>query len=203
MAIADSKTAETVKTKGLFSRLRRDRSGATAVEFAILIIPFIAAIFATFETFIAFTAEQVVANAVDDMARQVRTGNITFGMGRATDMTEAEFRAALCDEISLVIKCSADEIATPGKLYVDFQNVAAFGDIPAGIPYSNQSLDTSVFQFNPGNSGAINSLRVYYRWTVITDFFRPMIANLKAEGASTPSEFLIVATTAFRNEDYP
>jgi Flp pilus assembly protein TadG len=66
-------------------------------------------IFATIEAFIAFAGEQLLENAVDTMSRQVRTGQITFGMGRATDKSEAEFRAMFCDEISLMIKCPETE----------------------------------------------------------------------------------------------
>ncbi len=69
-------------------RLLRSSEGATAIEFAILAIPFMMIVFATFETFIAFTGEQLVSNAVDTMARRVRTGQITFGLGRTTDKEE-------------------------------------------------------------------------------------------------------------------
>ncbi len=208
MAKAVKKTATRAENSGLCYRLRRDRSGATAIEFAILILPFMMAVFATLETFIAFTAEQLVASAVDDMARDVRTGAITFGLGRSTDMTETQFREAFCNKVALLIKCSSTEAATPAKLYIDLKEVASFGAISTNIPRvdstNDQSdLDTSGLKFSPGNSGAINSFRVYYRWSVTVDLVRPWISNLIPNGETKPSEFLIVATNAFRNEAYP
>lgn len=190
-----------------FVRFLRERSGATAIEFGILALPFLLVVFATFETFVAFTAEQVVANATDTFSRQLRTGQITFGLGKATDMTEVEFREAFCSEIALLIQCSASEAATPAKLYIDLHQVDTFGDIVTSIPRigseSTSDLDTSAFSFSPGGAGEINSFRVYYRWSVMTDIVRPLISNLTPDGETTPSEFLIVATSAFRNEDYP
>ncbi|WP_252805438.1 TadE/TadG family type IV pilus assembly protein [Rhizobium sp. L1K21] len=197
-----------MKSKTTFDRMRISRDGATAVEFAILIVPFLMVLFATMETFLAFTAEHLAANAVDTLARKVRTGEITFGMNRpATDMTEAQFRQAFCDEVSIIIRCSPTEAASPQKLYIDFEQVASFGAIQTDIPRinsdNNSDLDTSAFSFSPGNSAAINSLRVYYRWEITTDLIRPFISNLKPAGETVPSQFLIVATTAFRNEAYP
>ena len=83
---------QTIKGWRTFTRFRKDREGAAAIEFALLAIPFLMLIFATFETFFAFAGEQLMANAVDTMARKIRTGEITFGQGKATDVTEVEFR---------------------------------------------------------------------------------------------------------------
>jgi Flp pilus assembly protein TadG len=193
----------------ILTRFLRSGGGATAIEFAILAIPFLLIIFAIFETFIAFTGEQLVANATDTMARKVRTGQITFNMGRSTDMTETQFRAAFCNEISLMISCSATEAATPDKLYIDLRQVSTFASIPTNVPLkptnsgASQDLDTSGFAYSPGGPGTINMLRVYYRWPIITDLVRPYISNIRREGQSSSSEFLIVATTAFQNENYP
>ena len=46
-------------------------------------------------------------------------------------------------------------------------------------------------------------LRAYYRWQVITDLVRPYITTIRPADGSMPSDFLIVATTAFQNENYP
>ena len=43
---------------GLFGRLLRRRDGATVIEFALLSMPFFLIVFASLETFVAFSAEQ-------------------------------------------------------------------------------------------------------------------------------------------------
>lgn len=194
---------------GRLRRLFRSSEGATAIEFAILALPFMVIVFATFETFIAFTGEQLIANAVDVMARKVRTGQITYNMSRTTDMTETQFRKAFCDQISVMVTCSAAEISAPSKLYIDLQQVNSFAAIPTSIPListnggKGHDLDPSGFKYAPGGAGKINMFRVYYRWPITTDLVRPYVSNIQREGASSGSEFLIVATTAFQNENYP
>lgn len=187
-------------------RLWRSRDGASAIEFAILAIPYFVIIFAILETFVAFTAEQLVTNAVNTMARDLRTGKITYNLNRpATDMTEAQFRQAFCNEISIMISCSPTEIATPADLYLDLRTFTKFSDIPTSIPRISAAdfadIDPSSFAYNPGGAKSINMLRAYYRWPVITDLVRPYISNIRPANGS--SSFLIVATTAFQNEDYP
>jgi Flp pilus assembly protein TadG len=189
-------------------RLFRSRDGATAIEFALLAVPYFMIIFAIIETFVAFTAEQLVANAADTMSRKLRTGQITYNLGRsATDMTVTQFRTAFCNEISIMISCSASEIATPAKLYLDVETYASFSAIPTTIPRVSTAafadLDPSGFKFTPGGPSSINMLRAYYRWQITTDIVRPYVTTIRPANGSMPTDFLIIATTAFQNEKYP
>jgi Flp pilus assembly protein TadG len=191
--------------KGLF-RLVHSRDGATAIEFALLAIPYFMIIFAILETFVAFTAEQLVTNAVDTLGRQLRTGQITYNHNNSTtDKTEQQFRQLFCNEIDILIQCSASEIATSDKLWLDVESYNSFADMPTTVPHvssdPHSDLQTSGFKYAPGGPGSINMLRAYYRWQVITDIVRPYISTINPTGS--PSEFLIVATAAFQNEKYP
>ena len=200
------RTTQDRRRKGLFSRFGSNRDGAAAIEFALLAIPFLMLVFATFETFLAFAGEQLMANAVDTMSRKIRTGEITFGLGKPTDMTESEFREAFCAEIAILNMCSSTEANTPSKLYLDVRQFATFADMPKDVPkvssdaYSD--LDTSEFAFSPGGSDTKNMVRAYYRWQVMTDLIRPYITNIRPPDKLIPTDFLIVSTAAFQNEKY-
>lgn len=189
-----------------FRKIGKSESGSTAIEFGILAIPFFMIIFATIETMLAFAGNQLLENAVDTMSRKLRTGQITFNMDRpTTDMSEVEFKADFCNEISIMLSC--DQISSGDeRLLVDLQTVTNYTSIDTDIPtISNASfsqLDASGFSYNPGGSGTINVLRVYYKWGIILDLIRPYITNVRPEDGST-SYFLMVATTAFKNEGYP
>ncbi len=191
---------------GRLRRLFGAKDGAIAIEFAFLAVPFLLLTFAIFETFVAFAAEEVLANAVDDLSRKIRTGEITYAQGKITDMNESEFRQAVCDEIAVMITCSDDEAATPGKLYVDVRQYASFAAMPKAIPRVSNSptadLDTTGFTFAPGGANTINLVRIYYRWQIITDFMRPYITNIKPADQSMPSDYLIISTTTIQNENY-
>jgi Flp pilus assembly protein TadG len=188
-------------------RMARSRDGATAIEFALLAIPYFIIIFAIIETFVAFTAEQLVANATDTMSRKLRTGQITYNMTRTTDMTQAQFRQAFCNEISIMIGCSASEITTPAKLYLDVETYTSFGAIPTTIPRVSTAayadINPAAFKFAPGGPSSINMVRAYYRWQVTTDIVRPYVTTIRPADGSMPTDFLIIATTAFQNEKYP
>ncbi|MBY3136778.1 MULTISPECIES: TadE/TadG family type IV pilus assembly protein [Rhizobium] len=190
-----------------FRALARSRDGAAAIEFALLAIPYFLVIFAILETFVAFAAEELVSNAVDTMSRRMRTGQITYNLGRTTDMNEAQFRQAFCDEVSILIRCSATEVATPSKLYLDVQTFSTFSAIPTTIPKVSTDkyadINTAAFKYAPGGAGTINMVRAYYRWEIITDLVRPYITTIRPSGGSMPSQYLIVGTAAFQNEQYP
>lgn len=193
------------RRRGLLRRFAREKSGTSTIEFALLALPFILVVFASLETFTAFTAEQLLANATETMARKVRTGEITFGLNPATDMSEEQFRKAFCNEISIIMTCSETEAKKPSRLFIDVRSFADFSKIPVAIPRkggSNGDLDTSGFKFAPGGPTTINIVRAYYRWEVITDVVRPYVTNLRSAGSSMPNDYLMVSTAAFRNENY-
>lgn len=201
----DGQTTTGRRKRRAWKRLLRSRDGAAAIEFAILSIPYFIIIFAIIETFAAYTAEQLVTNAVNTMARELRTGNITFNRGGPSDMSEAQFRDAFCDEISIMISCSAADVETPANLYLDVETLPSFEAIAdkASIPrvggdYSD--LDTSAFHFAPGGPNTINLLRAYYRWNVTFDLLRSL-THIRPD--SDTQQILVIATTAFRNEDFP
>lgn len=182
-------------------RFRRDRDGGVAIEFAILAIPFFLLVFAIIETCVAFAAEQTLNYAVDKLGRQLRTGQITFNTGEATDITEADFKTEFCKELSIMIACGKD---VDTRLFIDLKSYATFGAMPTKVPLQAGTwgdLDTTGFTFNPGGSASINMFRAFYKWKVTADLVRPYITNIRV-GGSTPEYYLIVSTTAYRNEAY-
>jgi Flp pilus assembly protein TadG len=191
---------------GLLGRFRKSKDGSAAIEFAILVLPYFMIIFAIIETFVAATGEQLVSNAVDTLSRKLRTGQITVGMNRSTDMSKEEFRQAFCSEVSILITCDASEIKTPQKLYIDLRAFSNFGLIPKDIPRQSAAkyadIDTSSFGFAPGGPGSINMLRAFYRWQITTDIVRPYITTIRPADGSMPTDFLIFATTAFQTENF-
>lgn len=182
--------------KGLFGRLFARRDGATAIEFALLALPFFLIVFASIETFVAFTAEQLLANATETMARKIRTGQI-----QSATWDRDKFRTAFCEEISILMPCSATEVKTPSKLFIDVRSFSKFSDIPKSVSLVNGDLDTKAFTFAPGGKKSINIVRAYYRWNVVTDLVRPYLSNVRSADGS--QNYLMIATAVIQNEDYP
>jgi Flp pilus assembly protein TadG len=171
---------------GKLRGFRRDRRGATAIEFAMLALPFALLSFAILETTVSFTAQQVVGNAAERIGRQIRTGQLTID-----NTSEAQFRALICDEISLIVGAGCPE------LEFDLQNYTKFSDVPTTIPYGpDGDIDTSSFKYDPGGEETINSLRIFYRWPVMTDVMKPSMANLPNGNR------LLFSTTTWQNEPF-
>lgn len=165
---------------------RRDRRGATAIEFAMLALPFALLSFAILETTVSFTAQQVISNATDRLARQIRTGQITLD-----NTTESEFRDLICDEISLIVGSGCPE------LEFDLQHYTKFDDVPKTIPIGpDGDIDASGFKYDPGGEATINNLRIFYRWPVMTDVMKPSMANLPNGNR------LLFSTATWQNEPF-
>ena len=197
-----SKSPARRRARGGLREFVRSRDGTAAIEFALLAIPYFLIVFAIIETFVAFTAEQVVSNAVDTLSRQIRTGQIT-----ATS-TKEQFRQSFCNEISVLITCSPTEVATPSSLYLDVESYSTFASMPTTIPRQSSTdpysdLKSTGFTFTPGGAKTLNMVRAYYRWQIITDLLRPYLSNIRPSDGSMPTTYLIVATAAFQNENYP
>ena len=197
---------KTSRLRRLFPRLVRSDDGAAALEFALLALPYFMIIFAIFETFIAFTGEQIVGGAVDTLARRLRTGQITAtDTTKTTYLSESQFRQAFCDEIAILMKCSGTEVATPAKLFIDVQSAASFADITTtiGSDAKTGDVDTSTFAYAPGGPGTINMVRAVYKWEVMLDLMRPYFSTVKIASDPSKSYFLIMETTAYKNEPFP
>ncbi|MBB6487597.1 TadE/TadG family type IV pilus assembly protein [Rhizobium lusitanum] len=184
------------------------RDGAAAIEFALLAIPYFLIVFAIIETFVAFTAEQVISNAVDTLSRQIRTGQITADPTKSSYTTQQQFRTAFCNEIAVLITCSPSELTTPSSLYLDVESYTSFASMPTTIPRLSSTdpysdINTKGFAFAPGGAKTLNMVRAYYRWQIIIDLMRPYLSNIRPSDGSMPTTYLIVSTAAFQNENYP
>ena len=95
-----------------------------------------------------------------------------------------------------IVKYAADT-SVQVNLRLDIQNVLR------EVTMNATGLDPSGMQYSPGGSGTRNMVRAYYKWQVITDLVRPYITPYTTTTGARLNEYLIVATAAFQNEQYP
>lgn len=194
---ASSQTGTTDRTgaRRIFARFSRDRRGSTAIEFAALAIPFALLVFAILESCISFAGQEVMANATDDVARQLRTGQI-----KAANINDTKLKQLICDELSIMAGS-----ACTSRLSVDLRSYTTFADAAkvsftitngAVVLTKSGSPDSKQFVVQPGLSGTKNMLRVFYKWPVMTDFMAKSMANL--DGGAT----LHFASVTWQNEPF-
>src|ERR1700677_3281640 len=79
----------------LLRRFTRAETGAAAVEFALIALPFFGLLFGVFEIGLMFLVATTLQNATADAARMIRTGQM-----QSTSATAAAFTTQICSELS-------------------------------------------------------------------------------------------------------
>lgn len=164
-------------------RFARAEEGVTAVEFAMLALPFFALLFALIETCVVYFATANLGSVVAEAGRLIRTGQVQAG-----GMTEAQFKQHICDELTLISDCQS-------KLRIDVRNFNSFNSVsyPPLVDADGNILENTVFQ--PGNAGDIVLVNVFYSYGVISP---GMVGLSNLEGGGR----LVSAAVAFRNEPF-
>lgn len=172
--------------ESLIARFRSNRHGTVAIEFALIAIPFFWLIFAIIEVALSFTAQEVMANVTDDIARQLRTGEL-----RAANVSGDQLRERICARLLMPASGCPD-------LVVDLQSYTSFANVPVTIPLTTgRDVDPTGFDNKPGGASTINQLRVFYRWPIFTDLLKDRISNIDGGGRT-----LLFSTATWRNEPY-
>ena len=166
-------------------RFRRDETGATAVEFGLVAVPFVALMFAILETALVFFAGQTLETAVSNAARLIRTGQ-----AQQQGFDANKFKEQICMQVMALFNCDAD-------LVFDVRTYQTFDSINLSKPVdANGNLLTN-FTYQPGKGGEIVVVRAFYEWPVFVKLLGLNLTNM------TNGTHLLAATAAFRNEPFP
>jgi Flp pilus assembly protein TadG len=168
-----------------FCRFGYDDRGVTAVEFALVALPFIALLFATIQIGLVFFAGQALEGAVTTASRMIRTGQ-----AQQLNFDAGKFKEQICAQIGTLFDCP--------ELTVDVQTIKAFGAADLSPPIDKATGNLNVDpKYAPGDGGDIVVVRTFYEWPLFTQLLGFNLSNV-ADG-----NHLLSATTAFRNEPFP
>jgi hypothetical protein len=138
----------------LLAPFLKNRSGSTAIEFTLLALPFSALVFAILESCISFAGQEVLANATDDLARQMRTGQL-----KPTDVdSKTKLHKLICDRLEVIVATGCPGLAFDLREIQTFQTAA---DMTTSWPDPKTVL---------GRALTKNVLRVTYQWPAITNY---------------------------------
>lgn len=164
--------------------LRRD-DGATAVEFALIAVPFLALLLFSLQVAIIFFADQALQTFNESVSRNILTGS-TQQLG----LTQGQFKTQVCAKLPSLFSCS--------RLYLDVRNAGAFSGADTSAPsltYDGSGNVTNTFQYAPGGPGSIVIVKMMYLWPVVGT----LIGSLSNQGNSN---WLIMSTIVLRSEQY-
>ena len=161
------------------------RAGSVALEFALIAPVFFILLMGSIEVGVMFFGQSVLQNATNDAARLIRTGQVA-----GANMTAAQFRTAICNEITPVLACDAN-------LQIDVEAFSNFSSAGYANPLtSSNTLDPDLNNFAPGGVCSVVLLRTFYTWSVVTPLLTPFMTNM------ANNKHLLSATAAFRNEPF-
>ncbi|AZO64586.1 MAG: pilus assembly protein [Mesorhizobium sp.] len=174
------------------ARFLGDRRGSTAIEFAMLAVPFALLVFAILESCISFAGQEVMANITDDVARQLRTGQL-----KRADVTEATLKAMICSRLEIMVAKDCPGLLVDLREFPTFADAATAGfKITTAGDIELTGTKITTFTVDPGLAASKNMLRVFYKWPVMTDFMAKSMANL--DGGKT----LHFTSVTWQNEPF-
>ncbi|HEY4775748.1 MAG TPA: TadE/TadG family type IV pilus assembly protein, partial [Xanthobacteraceae bacterium] len=158
--------------------------GAAAIEFSLVLLPFLALLFAIIQTAIVFFASQALETAVADSARLILTGQ-----AQTANYNQSAFKNAVCTKIYGLFDCA-------NGIQVDVRTFSSFAGISLTTPIDGNGNLINNFVYQPGGPGDIVVVRLMYEWPIYMQLFNLNLANMAG------NKRLLVATAAFRNEPY-
>lgn len=174
----------------IFSRFCRDRNGSTVIEFGMLALPFALLLFAILETCISFAAGQLMANATDDLARQLRTGRIS-----PKDLTSAKVHDFICGQLEMMVPRDCPELVIDLRSEPTFDALSKF-EMPLTGTGRERVIDKGKTDFKTAASMEKSMLRVLYPWPIMTNLMQKNLSTLKDD------KILLFATATWQNEPF-
>ena len=164
-------------------RWRYDRNGSTAVEFALIGIPFIFMVIGIIEMSLMFTSQSLLEASTAEAAREIRTGAIQQGGG------EDAFTEVLCDFAAVLIPC--------GDIQYQVVSMEDFGeaeDFPDASFDEDGNLEDQ--QFDPGGVSDVVMIRVAYTYPIKTPMMQLMLTN------NNDANRIMLSTIVLQTEPY-
>jgi Flp pilus assembly pilin Flp len=173
------------RSRRQLKQLGRDESGATALEFALVSMPFLMMLFGIIAVGLYFYNTFSLENAVEQAARPIRTGQ-----AQATGVTKDQFKLTVCGLVPDYIDCGDIRI-----------NVLSFNvgqpiTAPSCTDAGGNLVDPAGTQFAPGTAEKIVLVTACLKWKLAGE-----LPFLQLGGMSDGSA-LIQASTTFKTEPY-
>lgn len=163
---------------------KKNEEGATAVEFALVSVPFIFLLLGIIEISLMFVAGANLNSGTNDASRLIRTGQAQQAPGDPENV----FRDRLCERVDVFLDCSKLQYEViPMDNFTDYSQFEATYDEEGNL--NSQGFDA-------GGSSDVILIRVSYRYQLIL----PMIGNIFSDGPGMTKHLL--STVVLQNEPY-
>jgi len=157
--------------------------GVTAVEFSLLLAPYMMLTLGIFEIAMMFTSASLLEGATNKAARQIRTGQLQ----QSAASPEDAFRDAICGYKMVFIDCN--------DIIVEVQQLDSFGDFGAAAAQFDEDGNLVSRGVSPGGANDRVLVRTAYRYNMMT----PIVGELLSGGNGSK---LFMSTIVLQSEPY-
>ncbi len=171
-----------VISKSFLSKWIKNENGVVAIEFSLLIIPYLMLVFGIVELAMMYSSASMLERATSSASRLVRTGQVQ----QAANPEEA-FLSGLCDNLVVFVDCADVQIEV-----VPMDNFSSYDSV------AMQYDEDGVFvprDFDAGGSKETVLIRAVYRYSMIT----PLVGSLLTD---VNGERVFVSTIVLQVEPY-
>jgi Flp pilus assembly protein TadG len=187
-----SRRRSNLEARSSVARWLRNDHGATAIEFAIVAVPFFMFVLGTIGVGLYFFTTSSLEHGVEAAARKIRTGQ-----AQKSNQTVGGFKQLVCEEAGTYIDC--------GKLRVLIQHAQNWSGISPepcvnsdnSIAQSTGDADDILYDYTGGSSEVV-LVTLCYEWDLARSFSFLKLGT----GADGSGPAIIQAATAFRVEPY-
>ncbi|MBR7621590.1 pilus assembly protein [Phenylobacterium sp. 20VBR1] len=180
-----------LRFQNLLLRFAAARRGTTAIEFAIIALPFCVMMFGIIELGLVFMVSVTLQNATDNAARQIRTG----GFQTSGSSAKGDFKTLVCNRMAWLATPCLTKLTVAVQTFADF-NTASSNSATAGTAWTPAAAAATCF--STGAPGDIVLVRTYYEWDVFTPLLDKALVNM----GTSSNKRLISTVATFRNEPY-
>ena len=178
--------------RGFLNRLRpkfvrrfiKSDSGATAVEFSLVALPFFTILGCICETGLMLFTQYAIQTGVQEASRQIRTGQ-----AQAAGLSAAAFKTKICATTGLVVDCA-------GGLTVYVRPATTFGALKTAVPSYLNVGPTDPASYNCGTASQPVAVIATYDWAFTMPFMN-FLGNI-----SGGTKRRIYGIAVFQNEPF-
>ncbi len=163
------------------NKWKKKEEGATAIEFSMLLMPYLMLCLGIIELSLMFTSASLLEGATGSASRLIRTGQLQ----QSGQDPETVFRDAFCQFAVVLIDCN--------DVVIEVTTLDAYGDFtPPAYDASGQMVSSG---FDAGGSDAKVLIRVAYRYSMITPLVGPILNG--ADGTTVFMSTIVLQTEPY------
>jgi Flp pilus assembly protein TadG len=171
-------------------RFARDEDASSAVEFAMVSIPFLMFIFALIGCALYFFVINSIEMGMDQSSRLIRTGQAI-----SSNMTVKQFKQSICDGAGTWIQCNSLQIFVVH--YADWSSVSPQACVDSNKNIiTNPAPDDQLIAVSAGTASDVVIVTACYKWN-----FSSRVPYFKL-GNMPDGSLMMQSATAFRSEPY-